>query len=125
MDQNAPLTTPEPEPTPVQEKKKLSLAPIISLLTGFLSHILLIYSFFADMKVWAGALLGLISALVAVVTGRRAKKEAPKSFAGKLGRFLGWLYILGAVILVVLVVLVLVGVIGGLSGLISQLGLGG
>jgi hypothetical protein len=120
MDQNAPIT-----PTPVEEKQKFTLAPTISLLTGLLAHIFLTYSFFAQMKVWVGALLGLLSAFVAILSGARAKKAAPKSMAGKIGRFLGWLYILGAIILIVLVVLILVGVIGGLGGLIGKLGLGG
>jgi hypothetical protein len=120
MDQNAPVT-----PVPVEEKKKFTLAPTISLITGFLAHILLTYSFFADMKVWVGALLGFVSALVAVSSGARAKKAAPKSMAGKIGRFLGWLYIIGAIILIVLVVLVTIGVIGGLGDLISKLGIGG
>lgn len=125
MDQNAPIT-PEPVTTaPMQEKQKFTLAPTISLLTGFLAHILLTYSFFADMKVWVGALLGFISALVAVFSGARAKKTAPKSLAGKIGRFLGWLYILGAIILIALVILITIGVIGGLGGLLGKLGLGG
>jgi len=119
MDQNAPIT-----PAPVEEKQKFTLAPTISLLTGLLAHFVLTYSFFAQMKVWVGGLLGFISALVAVLSGARAKKAAPKSMAGKIGRFLGWLYILGAILLIVLVVLILVGVIGGLGGLISKLGLG-
>ena len=41
MDQNAPLT-----PAPIEEKQKFTLAPVISLLTGLLAHIILTYSFF-------------------------------------------------------------------------------
>jgi hypothetical protein len=128
MDQNAPITpAPEPAPEkPIIEKpaQKFTLAPTISLLTGILAHGLLVYSFFAQMKVWVGALFGFISALVAVISGARAKKLAPKSGAGKVGRFLGWLYIIGAILLVALVVLVLVGVLSSLGGLLSSLGLG-
>ena len=127
MDQNAPITpAPEQKPEPVIEKpaQKFTLAPTISLLTGILAHGLLVYSFFAQMKVWVGALLGFISALVAVISGARAKKLAPKSGAGKVGRFLGWLYIIGAVLLVIVVVLVLIGVLGGLTSLLGSLGLG-
>ncbi len=108
---------------PVEGKKKTTLAPVISILTGIFAHGLLFYSFFAEMKVWVGALLGLVSALLAVIYGARAKKERKGSPLGMIGRFLGWIYILGVVAVVALVILVIAGVIGGLGGLISGLGL--
>ena len=122
MDQNAPIES--PEPANVTEKKKFSLAPVISLLTGILAHGLFVYSFFAPMKVWVGALLGFLSALVAVVSGAKAKKQASQSGAGKLGRWLGWLYIIGAVLLIILVIMGLVGGISLFGGLLQTLGIG-
>lgn len=115
MDQNAPLT-----PAPIEEKQKFTLAPVISLLTGVLAHIVLTYSFFAQMKVWVGALLGFLSALVAVISGARAKKAAPKSTAGKIGRFLGWLYIIGAIVLVILFIVGIVLGVSLLSGIFRE-----
>ena len=108
---------------PVDAKKKTTLAPVISILTGIFAHGLLFYSFFADMKVWAGALLGLVSALLAVIYGARAKKERKGSALGAIGRFLGWIYLIGVLVLIILVILIVVGVISGLGGLVSGLGL--
>lgn len=108
---------------PIDGKKKTTLAPVISILTGIFAHGLLFYSFFADMKVWVGALLGLVSALVAVISGARAKRERKGSPLGAIGRLLGWLYLLGALAIIILVILFFVGLFSGLGWLVSGLGL--
>jgi hypothetical protein len=118
MQSNITETTPEPAQQP-NGSAKGSINSVVSLITGLLSHGLVLYSLFAPMKVLTGAILGFISALVAVISGgnaRRAFKQIgkPNSGMAKFGRFLGFLYI---AIVVLVIVLVVVGITLGIAGL--------
>lgn len=123
MQSNITETTPEPAQQPAGSAKG-SINSVISLITGLLSHGLVIYSLFAPMKVLTGAILGFISALVAVISGgnaRRAYKQIGQKNSGmaKFGRFLGFLYIIVVIVIIVLVVLGITLGIAGLAGLVS------
>lgn len=108
---------------PVEGKKKTTLAPVISILTGIFAHGLFIYLSVLEKRFFVGALLGLVSALLAVIYGARAKKERKGSALGAIGRFLGWIYLIGVILIIALVILFIAGVIGGLGGLFSVFGL--
>ena len=118
MDQNAPLTTPEPTPEPTPEIKpepttvltsepvKSFTSGIISLVLGVLTWVIAIFRGLLDISFLLGGIIAFIAAILAIFFGAKAKKENSTSKAGKVGRILGWLY-LGLIILAILATIVL------------------
>ncbi len=111
MDQNAPITTPEPAP------KSGSTSGIISLVTGILAWVLTIIFRILDLPTWIAGILAFVSAILAIVYGGKAKREDPSNRAGKTGKLLGWLYIILIILGIVLLVAGLVLGISALAGL--------
>lgn len=125
MDQNAPITTPEPTPEPIVEPKT-ELVPepkpvvsstngIISLVTGILTWVIFFFRGTFNISVILAGVIAFISAVLAIFFGARAKRENRASIAGKIGQILGWIYIVGGI----LVILAIVLGISAIAGLIK------
>jgi len=108
MDQNAPITTPEPVPG------SASTNGTISLVTGILAWVLTIIFRILDLPTWIAGILAFVSAILAIVFGSKAKREDPSNRAGKTGKLLGWLYI---ILIILGIVLLVAGLILGVSAL--------
>ena len=111
MDQNAPITTPEPQP------KTGSMNGIVSLVTGVLAWVLTIIFKILSLPTWIAGILAFVSAILAIVYGNKALREDKTNRSGKAGRTLGWFYIILLILGVVLIVLGLVLGISALAGL--------
>jgi hypothetical protein len=126
MDQNLPVTTPEPEPTPepvvepiVESKADLTPEPvksftsgIISLVLGLITWVVSLFSGLLDINFWFAGVIAFLSAVLAIFFGAKAKKQNPASKAGKAGRFLGWLYVIALLALVVGLILGVTAIVG-------------
>jgi len=124
MDQNAPLTTPEPAPEPTPEIKpepttvltsepvKSFTSGIISLVLGVLTWVIAIFGGLLDISFLLGGFIAFAAAILAIFFGVRAKRENSASKAGKAGRFLGWLYVIALLAIVI-------GLILGVSAIVS------
>lgn len=111
MDQNGPVLTSEPTPK--------SANGLISLVTGILAWVLSIIFRLMDLPMWIAGILAFVAAILAIVFGNKAKREDPANKAGKTGKLLGWLYLIGIILVVVLLVLGLALGISALSGLFA------
>jgi hypothetical protein len=126
MDQNLPVTTPEPEPTPepvlepiVESKPVLAPEPvksftsgIISLVLGLITWVVSLFSGLLDINFWFAGVIAFLSAVLAIFFGAKAKKQDPASKAGKAGRFLGWLYVIALLAIVVGLILGVTAIVG-------------
>jgi uncharacterized membrane protein len=113
MDSNTPITTPEPE--------RIGSSPngMVSLVAGLASWVIFFFNWLIKLPWFLAGLIALVAAILAIVFGTKAKRENPGSRAGKAGRVLGWLYIIGLVLAIVLGIAGLVLGISALSGLFS------
>jgi hypothetical protein len=122
MDQNAPITTPEPTPEPVVEPKT-ELVPepkpvstytsgIISLVLGVLTWVVAIFRGLLNISFLLGGIIAFAAAILAIFFGAKAKRENSASNAGKAGRFLGWLYVIA-------ILAIVIGLILGVSAIVS------
>lgn len=127
MDQNLPVTTPEPKPTPepspeykteytsepvldpiVESKPVLAPEPvksfatgIISLVLGLITWVVALFWVLLDINFFLAMAIAFLSAVLAVFFSAKAKKDNPGSKSGKAGRFLGWLYIIASLAIVI------------------------
>lgn len=118
MDQNLPVTTPEPEPTPeptpvlAPEPVKSFTSGIISLVLGLITWVVSLFSGLLDINFWFAGVIAFLSAVLAIFFGAKAKKQDPASKAGKAGRFLGWLYVIALLAIVVGLILGVTAIVG-------------
>ena len=113
-----------------QPKKSFSLYSIISVVTGALSYLLIFLHSVIDMSLVLAAILAPISALAAIITGTRSKREirhAEGAMSGRkvanTGLILGYLYFIIGIFIVVIAVLLFGGLISGLTHLLGSLGI--
>jgi len=122
MDQNAPLTTPEPTPEITPEPKAEIIADkkpvasftsgIISLVLGILTWVIAIFRGLLDISFLLGGIIAFAAAILAIFFGAKAKRENSASKAGKAGRFLGWLYVIA-------ILAIVIGLMLGVSAIVS------
>lgn len=113
----------EPEP---KVKKSFSFLAVLSFLTGILAYLIYLLPLLSDLKLIFAMILSPISALVAILTGHKAKKKMRnkealvkgKGFANT-GLLLGYLYIALTILVLVLVVAGASSIIKLVSGLFS------
>jgi hypothetical protein len=86
---------------------------LVSMISGILTYIWLPITALLDVSGWLAIILSPISALVAVITGSRAKKLIRSSqgqISGKkmanAGLWLGWIYIIGGILTFVIVTII-------------------
>jgi len=121
MDQNLPVTTPEPEPTPepeytpeptyepiVESKPDFTPEPvkpftsgIISLVLGLITWVVTFFRGALDISFLLAGIIAFISAVLAIFFGAKARRQNAASMTGKIGRFLGWLYVIALLAIVV------------------------
>lgn len=114
-----------------KSSKKFNISALVSMISGILSYALLLFHSLIDMKMILALFLAPITALIAVITGSRAKRLIRKS-AGQMsgkkmantGLWLGWIYIIGIVLLTVLAVTIFGGIVSGINQLLGSLGIG-
>lgn len=113
-----------------QPKKSFSLYSIISVVTGALSYLLIFLHSVIDMSLVLAAILAPISALAAIITGTRSKREIRQADGAMGGRkvantglILGYLYFIIGIFIVVIAVLLFGGLISGLTHLLGSLGI--
>jgi hypothetical protein len=111
--------------------KKINPSALISLVSGILSYALLLFHSLIDMKMVLALFLAPITALIAIFTGAHAKRLIRKGnglVGGKkmanTGLWLGWIYIIGIVLLTVLAVVIFGGIVSGINSLLSSIGIG-
>jgi hypothetical protein len=111
--------------------KKFNVSALISLVSGILSYALLLFHSLIDMKMILALFLAPITALIAIFTGSRAKRLIRKSdglLGGKkmanTGLWLGWIYIIGIVLLTILAVVIFGGIVSGINSLLGSIGIG-
>lgn len=111
--------------------KKLNLSALVSLVSGILSYAILFFHSLIDMKLILALFLAPITALLAIFAGSRAKRLIRKSdglMGGKkmanTGLWLGWIYIIGIILLIVLAVTIFGGLVSGLNSLLGSIGIG-
>lgn len=111
--------------------KKINISALVSLVSGILSYALLFFHSLIDMKLTLALFLAPITALIAIFTGARAKRLIRRSgglVGGKkmanTGLWLGWIYIIGIILLIVLAVTIFGGLVSGLNSLLGSIGLG-
>lgn len=112
------------EPVPAQKpivESKPALAPepvktfssgIISLTLGLITWVFTFFSGLLDINFFFAGIIAFISAILAIFFGARAKRENPASTAGKVGRFLGWLYIIAGLAIIVGLILGVSAIVG-------------
>ncbi len=90
---------------------------LASLISGVLAWLWLPITWILDVSGWLAIVLAPISALVAVITGGIAKRNIRQSdgaLGGKkmanAGLWLGWIYIIGSLLLTVIVVIIVLAV---------------
>jgi hypothetical protein len=98
----------EPEP---KVKKTFSLLAVFSFLTGILAYLIYLFPLLSDFKLIFAVILSPISALIAIITGHKARKKMRnkealvkgKGFAN-IGLMLGYIYFALAIIALALVI---------------------
>lgn len=113
--------TPQPEAeAPV--KKGFSILSLVSTLTGALSYFLVLFSQLIHLKWWLAFILAPISALAAIITGHRSRRQIKRSdmqLSGKklanAGLIMGYLYLILGIIAVVIIVLVFGNLVSGIA----------
>jgi hypothetical protein len=113
-------------PTP-KTKSKVSFSSIISLISGVLTHALVIFHSLLDMSLLLAIFLAPIAAILAIITGHKANREIRRgegSVSGKklakIGLILGYLYLVICIILIVLTIVGVGGIIAGISSLLGK-----
>lgn len=108
-----------------QSKNRFSFYALASTVTGVLSYLLIFFHSLIDMSFLWAAILAPISALIAIITGHRGKREIRKAEGIVTGRklantglILGYIYF---AICILLLAAVIFGLVKGFEGL-SQLG---
>ncbi len=109
-----------------QPKSSFSIQAILSVVTGILSYLLIFFHSLINMGFIVAAILAPISAVIAIFTGHKAKRKIRQSggaihgskLAG-VGLFLGYLYIIVAVLFLILALLGLGGLIAAIKSLIG------
>lgn len=111
--------------------KKFNFSALISLVSGILSYALLLFHSLIDMKMVLALFLAPITALIAIFTGAHAKRLIRKGnglVGGKkmanTGLWLGWIYIIGIILLTVLAVVIFGGIVSGINSLLGSIGIG-
>lgn len=112
-----------------QTTSKVSVRAIVSLVTGILSYVVLLFHSLVDMSLLWAVILAPISALAAVITGHKARRQIRDS-AGALsgdkmattGLALGWIYLGLAILLTILALILFGGVLAGISRLLGSAG---
>jgi uncharacterized protein involved in cysteine biosynthesis len=105
---------------------KLNGTALVSMISGILTYIWLPITALLDVSSWLAIVLSPISALVAVITGSRAKKLIRNSqgqVSGKkmanTGLWLGWIYFILCVLVLILVLAGLDAIFSAIAGLIN------
>jgi hypothetical protein len=113
----------EEQPKP---KTTVSIQAIVSFVTGILSYLLIFFHSLIDMGFILALILAPITAVIAIITGHRAKKQirhADTNMRGtklaSIGLFLGYLYVILAVLVLILALLGLGGLITALRSLLG------
>ncbi len=113
----------EEQPKP---KTTVSIQAIVSFATGILSYLLIFFHSLIDMGFILALILAPVTAVIAIITGHRAKKQirhADTNMRGtklaSIGLFLGYLYIILAVLVLILALLGLGGLITALRSLLG------
>jgi hypothetical protein len=111
--------------------KKFNVSALVSLVSGILSYALLLFHSLIDMKMVLALFLAPITALIAIFTGAHAKRLIRKGnglVGGKkmanTGLWLGWIYIIGIILLTVLAVAIFGGIVSGINSLLGSIGIG-
>lgn len=111
--------------------KKFNVSALISLVSGILSYALLLFHSLIDMKMVLALFLAPITALIAIFTGAHAKRLIRKGNGlvggrkmANTGLWLGWIYIIGIVLLIVLAVVIFGGIVSGINSLLGSIGIG-
>jgi len=111
--------------------KKFNISALVSLVSGILSYALLLFHSLIDMKMVLALFLAPITALIAIFTGAHAKRLIRKGnglVGGKkmanTGLWLGWIYIIGIILLTVLAVAIFGGIVSGINSLLGSIGIG-
>lgn len=114
-----------------QSSKKINIPALISMVSGILSYALLFLHSLIDMKLTLALFLAPITALIAIFTGARAKRlirQGDGLVGGKkmanTGLWLGWIYIVGIILLIVLAVTIFGGLVSGINSLFGSIGIG-
>ncbi len=114
-----------------QSSKKINIPALISMVSGILSYALLFFHSLIDMKLTLALFLAPITALIAIFTGARAKRlirQGDGLVGGKkmanTGLWLGWIYIVGIILLIVLAVTIFGGLVSGINSLFGSIGIG-
>jgi amino acid permease len=113
----------EEQPNP---KSSFSIHALLSIVTGILSYLLIFFHSLIDMGFIVAVILAPISAVIAIFTGHKAKRKIRHSegtirgskLAG-VGLFLGYLYIIVAVLFVILALLGLGGLVAAIKSLLG------
>jgi hypothetical protein len=117
MSTDAPITTPEPS------QKQFSFYALSSTIAGALSYLLIFFHSLIDMSfIWA-AILAPITAIVAIITGTRGKREIRKAEGNMSGKKLANAGLILGYVYIGICILLLAGVVFGIvkgSELISQ-----
>ncbi|PKN97666.1 MAG: hypothetical protein CVU42_15355 [Chloroflexi bacterium HGW-Chloroflexi-4] len=121
-----------PEESAVQKThKKFNFSALFSMISGILSYALLLFHSLIDMKMILALFLAPITAFIAIFTGAHAKHLIRKSeglVGGKkmanTGLWLGWIYIIGIILLTVLAVVIFGGIVSGINSLLGSIGIG-
>ena len=117
----------ENEPKEIQEPvKKVNTPALVSMIGGILTFLWLPITSLLNTSGWLAVVLSPISALVAVIAGARAKRnirqsqgELPGRKMANAGLWLGWIFIIGTILLIILGFTVLGGLIGWVGGLLK------
>lgn len=114
-----------------KSSKKINIPALVSLVSGILSYALLFFHSLIDMKLTLALFLAPITALIAIFTGARAKRlirQGDGLVGGKkmanTGLWLGWIYIIGIILLIILAVTIFGGLITGINSLLGSIGIG-
>lgn len=116
----------ENAPQPVTEeapaKKGFSILALVSTLTGVLSYFLVFFFKLIHLNGFLALVLAPISALAAIITGHRARRQIKHSdiqLSGKklanTGLILGYVFIILGIIIIVVAVLIAGSFISGVS----------
>jgi hypothetical protein len=112
-----------------QTRHRLSIASVISMISGILTHALVIFHSLIDMSLILAIFLAPIAAILAIITGHKATREIKRSDGvltgrkmAKTGLILGYLYLIICIVLIILAILLFGGIVAGLTSLLGNLG---
>lgn len=102
----------ESKPVLAPEPVKTYTSGIISLVLGLITWVVSLFSGLLDINFWFAGAIAFLSAVLAIFFGAKAKRQDRTSKSGKVGRFLGWLYIIA-------LLAIIVGLILGVSAIVG------